>query len=167
MNLAQNNLSDSVYSLYQSHEMTQIPLDSTIWSPATPSTANYAASIPILGHYISLQAANQNSANQTKLFDLMKALEQVVYEPDLMLTDTQQANIGQWRDTKAPENLINAGVDYLLVDTEWLGWLAPASLAILQDPTQYELIHEWLLADIHVGYWLYRAIPSDEQTLSN
>lgn len=64
--------------------------------------------------------------------------------------------IADWRSSKAANALRAAGISYVLVDQAWWQYASPQDLAALQDPSQYELLHEWHKPRTGEFYRLYR-----------
>jgi hypothetical protein len=85
---------------------------------------------------------------------LLNSLAQMRYESELTLTDEPAAALSEWRNTKQPELLKAAGVDYLIISDTWVRWLADDELAIIY--SRYQQVDSWGHPVLDEGYYLLR-----------
>ncbi len=94
-----------------------------------------------------------DAAAQKPLRELMAVLEAMQFESELNLTSAQQTALSQWRETKQPQFLAEAGFDSLLVTQEWWSWLSTEEQTFIQE--QYELVRVWE-GEVPEWYRLYK-----------
>jgi hypothetical protein len=145
------NLSPELYKAYREHELTlPVSPEAVIVNPATGVLADPQDEILNLGYFIALSNLDVNQQNSA--FDLLHLLQQMQYEKEM--SDTARAALQDWRVEKQPEYLRDAGIDYLLIDNRWVGFLSEQELQ--QINSAYELIYEWTFRSIGRTYYLYR-----------
>lgn len=145
------NLSPELYKVYREHASTlPVSPEAVIFNPATDVLADPQDEILNLGHFIALSNLDVNQ--QSSAFDLLHLLQQMQYEKEM--SDTARAALQDWRVEKRPEYLRDAGIDYLLIDNRWVGFLSEQELK--QFNSAYELIYEWTFRSIGRTYYLYR-----------
>ena len=66
----------------------------------------------------------------------------------------------KWRQTKQPQFLRQAEVDYLLINSSWQSWLTEEEANELLDENNYELIREWQFNEVDERYQLLKVIES-------
>ncbi len=66
---------------------------------------------------------------------------EIVTQNDLSTDDSNLIN--QWRETKDPEFLINAGIDYLLLDDDWLSYATSEEIDLITSNSSYILVKDW------------------------
>lgn len=155
-------LSTPLYEAFRHYQaaMTLVPPGSPIFNPA-----NYAFDraflLEMLGLFIQWNALEQPDAAASvpdDQFELLAVLEQMRFANDLSLTAEQQAALGEWRATKLPRYLQAAGIEYLIVDSNWLGWLTSEELTALTDASHYELLKTWQYMPTLTQFSLYHVV---------
>lgn len=157
-NRARLGMSEEAYAQFQAYTPT---FDiRPIFNPATGSLAlPKDQSLPILGRYV--QAATLMAEERANLLDLMKVLENMSYQETLSLPAAEQAALAQWRETKLPQYLREAGFDYLVFDKNWLSYLSSEDYAVLSNPEYYTLVQVWRLPTFEKNaefFYLYRVV---------
>jgi|GEM_PF-4350549 len=84
-------------------------------------------------------------------------LEQVVYEPDLLAWGVSADVLAQWRSTKDATWLRDAGIMYLLIDNEWVGYLSEQDYQKIFNNPDYQLLQTWEITERGITYWLFEA----------
>jgi hypothetical protein len=126
-----------------------VPSDAVIFNPTTGTTASQSLQINLLSNVI--QFSQPAGAALDSIFDLMQTVEHSSYELDLPPSEA----ITEWRTSKDPGLLQEAGIDYLLVDDVWLSWLTSEEQALFSDGSKYELAQTWQ-GIVPGGYFLYK-----------
>lgn len=155
--LLRRGLNPSVEVAYKLHQFDLLPPDALVFDPSVGLYDLDLARLA-LGYFISWGQIMEDTKRRAEYFDLRTILDRVQFETDLALTPDQQAALQQWRATKLPRYLHEAGIDYLLFNAFWFGFVAEEEAAILTDPRYYELIKMWQPVPLGEIYWLYRAL---------
>jgi hypothetical protein len=97
---------------------------------------------------------------KTTAFILLTLLSTAQHEAETSLTFEQAEWLQEWRNSKHPDWLRRIGIDYLLVDTHWLGYLSPSEYEIFHSRDQYILLGQWssplASGELPMTYWLYQ-----------
>lgn len=139
-------MSASTFAAYQASE-SFLPADAVIFNPATGALANKNAILQATGALIE---ATQHSEN---LFPLMHVLEQMQFQEDF------SGKLGEWRLTKQPAILREAGIEYIAFSETWFTWLTTEEQALFENPDLYELVFAWQ-TELPVHFYLYRVRDS-------
>jgi hypothetical protein len=94
---------------------------------------------------------------------LFKALAISLPESEINRATGHLAGLGDWRASKAPADLLQNGVEYILVSSQWLAGLSQADYDRLYDRQQYELVLSWELRRAETQYYLFRALATSAQ----
>jgi hypothetical protein len=95
-----------------------------------------------------------NESEAEKHYDLMVVFEQA--EDESGFDAEARTGIEDWRTDKMPEHLRDVGIEYLLVDSGWLGWLTPEEAGLFEDEAAYDLVERWRFERLDRVYSLYR-----------
>jgi hypothetical protein len=118
-----------------------------------PATGNVAVRQSILEEVGRSAAQTWDEATLQSLH----LLTQMRFEAELGLPAEAAALIGEWRNDKEASLVAQAGVDYLVVESEWLGFLSAPEYQALTTSPGYEWVGEWPIGPRR--YFLYRVQP--------
>jgi|GEM_PF-4881128 len=127
-----------------------------IFNPARYSLANREIDIGLLNLIISALSDDELVSD---LSNLLEVFVEMQYETEMSLTDAQVLAISDWRQTRSPDYLRAAGIKYLFVGREWVGYLPQEAYDQLN--ADYILVKEWALPEIRQHYYLYEVPQRD------
>jgi hypothetical protein len=137
-------LSPADYALYQSRVPPNLPFppDALIFSPNQGALADSEAAILNLGGLMTATRQGLDDETGHALLSLLYAHTRLRYQDD-SLSPEQQKALAEWRASKDPRFLRQAGFEYLLVEATWWSYLSAAEQARFDDPQQYQLSVVW------------------------
>lgn len=77
------------------------------------------------------------------------------------LSEAQQNALAEWRRTKQPQFLKQAGVTHLYIDETWLSYTTPAEYQLLQSPHLYQLELSAYDPSTEQTIYLYRVLGAN------
>jgi hypothetical protein len=129
--LERHGLSDENYQHFSDRvaAFDLVPADAILFNPGTrqDSQADLQVQLGLYNEWavaLNFGADPITDAEREQTYDLMVVLEKMRYEHELDLNEDQQAALQNWRQSKAPEDLRQVGLEYLVVTDEWLSWLS-------------------------------------------
>lgn len=151
-------LSAEVWQSYQQHaaQFTTLPPEALVFNPAQGALADPAALLRLLlllEYAADLTLTNPLSQEVAQMLDLASVLGHTRYESDL--TAEQQVGVERWRQSKAPADLLEVGIAYLVYTDRWRGYLSEQEYAILTDTARYEPLGQWYHEVNRETYFLY------------
>lgn len=107
--------------------------EQNIFEPFGLSQADYEIYRLIKGQNATVMDARLNSSAPLRLLNpvIVQNFDQTYFRLD---------PVNQWRETKNPAFLTEAGIRYLYVDANWIGYLSEAEYNLLYDPQLYTLV---------------------------
>jgi hypothetical protein len=72
----------------------------------------------------------------------------------------QTQALANWRKTKSAHYLAEAAIDYLVYDSQWVGFVSEAEYQTLTDPAHYRLVGQWQAGER--VYWLYHVLNQED-----
>jgi len=134
-------LSAANFARYQEHAQNKpiVPAGAVIFNPA--SGLEWFETTAEIGRYV--QALGLQGEPLLLLFDLMQIWEAVQFEADLRLNPAQQNALAQWRTTKEPRYLQQAGIDYLFYNDLWETYTTQEEYDLLRYSGGYVLQRTW------------------------
>ena len=151
------NLPPDLYEKYLNAEWSlPISLEASIFTPSTGTLANFEDELSQIGTLASLA---DEQAQQT-LFDLMMVLQ---------IADSagEDDPLATWRNNKTPCEVVSVEVDYLLIDSQWMGFLSNEEFTLITNPNAYTVVQEWVLPALEQTYTLYQARIDGDFACSN
>jgi hypothetical protein len=143
---------DGLYVHYE--EQAVVPPGSRVFNPASePFDRQFT--IDALGFYSEILAEQEDLA---ALYELGGLLNQMRFEAELDLSETERAHLSQWRSTFQPQDLREAGIDYLIYTHVWRSFTSESAALSLNNPDNYELIEEWEHPALLQTYYLFRVV---------
>jgi hypothetical protein len=128
---------DDLYVHYE--EQAVVPLGSRVFNPATePFDRQFT--IDALGFYSEILA---DERDLEALYELGGLLNQMRFENELDLSETEREHLVQWRSAFQPEALHEAGIDYLIYTNVWRSFVDESTARILDNADNYEFLGEW------------------------
>jgi hypothetical protein len=104
-----------------------------------PATGNVAVRQGVLAEFSGAVADLWGEGDLLAL----RALSEMRFEAELDLSGAPALALSAWRADKQSYHLAEAGIEYLIYDSQWGGFLSDPELAALNDPAQYRLVAEW------------------------
>jgi hypothetical protein len=141
--------SRSLDPAYQAYKATLPPTDAVIFYPAQDYAQRWR-------DFPAEHACLIGEDEAENHYELMAAFE--LARDESRFDAEAQAAIEAWRTDKSPDQLRAAGIEYLLVNSQWMGWLTPQEIGLFENEALYDLVKRWRFDRLDQVYSLYRIV---------
>jgi hypothetical protein len=129
-----------------------------VFYPRTSEMVNY-------GNFLDLVLPRLTSGEISAQEQLV--LSNLAFENHLAQAGIDAAAIAEWRQSKEPQYLEQAGIDYLFFDLQWTGWLSEQEYQLmLGEDSPYEIAARWVHPARETVYYLLQ-VPQKAQSQLN
>jgi hypothetical protein len=144
------------FDAYGGELPTPMTADSRLFNPANVPY-DRAFITDTLGLYVELIAEDEEKAT---LAELGVILDHMHFEHEADLSQDEQANLEQWRQSFRPQALRNAGIDFLIYSNVWFSFTSEEAAARLNNPEYYKPLGEWWHPPLQMNFFLFEVVDT-------